>query len=72
MRLVQGLSTAETAQRLEITEEVVRIRLLRAREKLRGLLTSRLEAELPQAFSFDGQRCDRMVTKVLARIGQAT
>jgi RNA polymerase sigma-70 factor (ECF subfamily) len=69
LRLVEGLSTTETAERLEVTEEVVRIRLLRARERLQRTLMARLEAELPRAFSFDGQRCDRLVAAVVQRLG---
>lgn len=69
LRLVEGLSTSDAAERLGVTEEVVRVRLHRARERLRSVLTARLEADLPRAFSFDGQRCARMVAAVLLRIG---
>lgn len=68
MRLVEGLSTAETAVLLDVSEEVVRIRLHRGREKLRLVLTPRFEGELPTAFAFLGQRCSRMVHAVLRRI----
>lgn len=68
MRLVEGLSTAETAKLLDVSEEVVRIRLHRGREKLRRILTTQLEGELPTAFAFLGQRCSRMTTAVLQRI----
>jgi RNA polymerase sigma-70 factor (ECF subfamily) len=68
LRLVEGLSGDETATRLEITEEAVRVRLHRARERLRSALASRLEAELPNAFGFQGDRCDRMVAAVMGRI----
>ena len=68
MRLVEGLSTAEAAEILDVSEEVVRVRLHRGREKLRGVLSARLENELPGAFAFDGARCSRMVREVLLRI----
>ena len=69
MRLVEGLSTAETAELLEVSKEVVRIRLHRGREKLRRVLISRSEDQLRTAFSFAGQRCRRMTEAVLERIG---
>lgn len=47
LRLVEGLSSAEVAQRLDVSEEVVRVRLHRARESLRGAWTDRPGAELP-------------------------
>lgn len=68
MRLVEGLSTAETARLLDVSEEVVRIRLHRGRDRLRRVLTARLEGELPTAFAFLGQRCSRMTVAVLGRI----
>jgi RNA polymerase sigma-70 factor, ECF subfamily len=68
LRQVEGLSTTETAEHLELTEEVVKTRLLRARAALRLGLLKRAGAGIKQAFPFLGDRCDRMVERVLARI----
>ena len=68
MRLVEDLSTAETAACLNISEESVRARLHRGRQKLRNLLEPQFAGELARAFAFAGERCDRIVAKVLQRI----
>jgi RNA polymerase sigma-70 factor, ECF subfamily len=68
LRDVEGLSTAETAESLGITEMAVKTRLHRARAVLREDLFSRIgDAALPP-FAFDGARCDRIVESVLSRI----
>jgi RNA polymerase sigma-70 factor, ECF subfamily len=69
LRHVEELSTAETAELLELTEETVKTRLHRARTALRRELLARAGAGVEQAFPFLGARCDRMVASVLARIG---
>jgi len=68
LREVQELSTAETAECLEISEENVKVRLHRARAALRAGLDRRMGAEVRTLYSFDGARCDRIVAAVLARI----
>jgi len=68
MRAVEGLSTAETADLLEISPENVKVRLHRARTALRGDLERRLGVEAPRLYGFDGDRCDRIVEAVMARI----
>lgn len=70
LREVEGLSTAETAQCLEITEENVKIRLLRSRKMLRDELYARAGVAGSSAFQFLGKRCDRTVTVVLERVRQ--
>ena len=69
MREVEGLSTAEAAELLAISPENVKVRLHRARAALRGDLERRLGAEAPRLYAFDGDRCDRIVTAVLAELG---
>jgi len=67
LREVEGLSTAETGECLDIPPETVKTRLHRAR----GLLRRSLEARLGEAatvFQFGFARCDRVVAAVLARI----
>lgn len=64
LRAVQELSTAETAACLEVSEEVVKVRLHRARVMLRHSLVDGANASLPEAFAFMGPRCDRIVARV--------
>ncbi len=68
LRDVEGLDTAEVATVLGVSEDVVKQRLHRAREMLRGHVESRLGAAGLEAFQFGSWRCDRVVAAVLARI----
>ncbi|HLK32056.1 MAG TPA: sigma-70 family RNA polymerase sigma factor, partial [Terriglobales bacterium] len=70
MRDIEEMSTADTAQALELTEENVKVRLHRARALLRRELFARAAANRNQAFPFMGTRCDRMVEAVMKRIAQ--
>lgn len=69
LREVDGLSTAETADVLSVTQDVVKTRLHRARALLRDELESRLGDQLQEVFSFQAPRCDRVVAAVMARLG---
>jgi RNA polymerase sigma-70 factor (ECF subfamily) len=69
LRDVEGLSTAETAACLGVSEEVVKTRLSRARAALRRDLFDRAGATAASSFTFPRPRCDRVVAAVLARIG---
>lgn len=71
LRAVEGLSVNETAASLDISEANTKIRLLRARALLRESLGLRLNPLLEDIFAFDGQRCDRIVARVCARLGLA-
>jgi RNA polymerase sigma-70 factor, ECF subfamily len=68
LRLVEGLSTAETAACLSINEDAVKTRLTRARARLRTDLSKSMGAVAPDVFRFFRPRCDRVVAAVLARI----
>jgi RNA polymerase sigma-70 factor (ECF subfamily) len=68
LRDVEGLSTLEVAQILEITEDAVKTRLSRARSALRRLLSERTGAVAAEAFRFHRPRCDRLVSLVLEQI----
>jgi RNA polymerase sigma-70 factor (ECF subfamily) len=68
MREIEGMTTAETADCLEITEETVKMRLHRARELVRTELYARAGAASSKAFEFLGRSCDRIVQAVLQRI----
>jgi RNA polymerase sigma-70 factor (ECF subfamily) len=68
LRDVEGLSTSEVAESLDVSEDVVKTRLSRARAALRRVLLERTGATAPEAFRFYRPRCDRVVSHVLARI----
>jgi RNA polymerase sigma-70 factor (ECF subfamily) len=72
LRDVEGLSTAETAASLGVSDDVVKTRLSRARGSLRRLLLQRAGAATPEAFRFYRPRCDRVVANVLARLAAIT
>jgi len=63
-REVEGLSTAETAETLEIGEEAVKTRLHRARAMLRRDLFAQAGAASAGAFAFERPRCDALVRRV--------
>ena len=68
MREVEGMSTAESATCLDITEETAKTRLHRARILLREALYERAGIESAGAFSFEAPRCDRVVASVFEQI----
>jgi RNA polymerase sigma-70 factor (ECF subfamily) len=68
LREVEGLTTAEAAEALELTEAAVKVRLHRAKSRLRRDLDRRLDRAARSVFSFDGTRCDRIVAAVLGRV----
>jgi RNA polymerase sigma-70 factor (ECF subfamily) len=68
LRAVEGMSIAETAEALSIRPETVKTRFHRARHRLQEALGARLDALLPATFEFGGERCDRIVAAVLARL----
>lgn len=67
LREVEGLSTIETAECLNLSEDVVKTRLHRARMMLRENIYKR--ANFGSTFTFGQSRCDRIVAAVMARIG---
>jgi len=69
LRDVEGLSTAEAAECLDVPEATVKTRLHRARSLLRRELDTALDVSVDGVYAFGGQRCDRIVAAVLARIG---
>jgi RNA polymerase sigma-70 factor (ECF subfamily) len=68
LREIEGMSTADTALALSVSEEVVKVRLHRARLALRDRLYARVGSAAEAAFVFLGWRCDRMVASVMGRI----
>jgi RNA polymerase sigma-70 factor (ECF subfamily) len=69
LRAVEDLSVEETARVLELPPATVRTRLFRARAMLREALAQKIDVACEDAFSFAGDRCDRIVANVLSRIG---
>lgn len=69
LRDVEGLSTAEAAGSLGVSDDVVKTRLSRARAALRRDLLDRVGSTAAESFTFLRPRCDRVVGAVLARIG---
>jgi len=72
LRDVEQLSTTETAATLELSEENVKVRLHRARAMVRKNLFAQAGSEAPRAFGFMGERCDRVVAQVMAKISAAS
>jgi len=68
LREVEGLSTAEAADVLGISEELVKTRLHRAKHQMRESLIQNIDAHSQKAFPFYAPRCDRVVATVFARI----
>lgn len=68
LRDVEGLSTAETAEALGITEESAKTRLHRSRAALRKGLSMYATSEVRQTFAFHAIRCDRVVKNVFNQI----
>ncbi|MDX1672349.1 MAG: RNA polymerase sigma factor [Balneolaceae bacterium] len=66
MREVEQMNTRETAECLGITRVNVKVRLHRAKSKLRDLLEQRVrEIDI---FDFKGARCDAMVRSIMNRL----
>ena len=68
LREVEELNVEETAACLSIPEPTVRTRLFRARALLRDALARDMDAATLNVFGFAGERCDRIVARVLARV----
>jgi RNA polymerase sigma-70 factor, ECF subfamily len=69
LRDVEGLSTAETAECLELTQDVVKTRLVRARAQLRRSIWERAGLASRDLFPFHAPRCNKVVAAVLAQLG---
>lgn len=68
MRSIEDMSVDEVARCLGVPEATVRSRHFRARALLREALARELDAVEADAFGFAGERCDRIVAAVLARL----
>lgn len=70
LRDIEELSTSETAQTLDLTEENVKVRLHRGRGMIRNWLFERIGVGAKEAFPFMGVRCDRVVQGVFDRLAR--
>jgi RNA polymerase sigma-70 factor (ECF subfamily) len=70
LRAVEELPAEEVAAVLQIPEATVRTRFFRARSLLREALAQQIDVAYADAFAFAGERCDRIVAAVLARLKQ--
>jgi RNA polymerase sigma-70 factor, ECF subfamily len=68
LRDVEEMSTAESAEALEISEDAVKVRLHRARALLKKELFTRAGVTSTSAFQFHAVRCDRVTSAVMQRI----
>lgn len=71
LRDIEELSTAETAETLDLTEENVKVRFHRGHSMIRNWLLERMGTGAKEAFPFMGTRCDRVVHAVLVRLAKA-
>lgn len=70
LRAVEEMSVEEVAAVLGIPESTVRTRHFRARSMLREGLAREVDVALTDAFSFAGERCDRIIAGVFERLGR--
>jgi len=68
LRDVEGLTTAEAATCLDLSEDVVKTRLHRARTMVRERIARRTGATFDAVYPFGNARCDRVVAAVMARL----
>lgn len=69
LRDIEELSTTETAQALDLTEDNVKVRLHRGHGMIRNWLFERIGTGAKEAFLFMGDRCNRVVEGVYNRLG---
>jgi RNA polymerase sigma-70 factor (ECF subfamily) len=69
MRVIEGMSTEETAALLDLQPETVKTRLHRARQLMRDRLDEQIGPLLMEAFPFAGRRCERLTSAVMRRLG---
>lgn len=68
LRQVEGMSTEEVAEALNVSEAVVKTRLSRARGAIRRELYEQAGLAASNTFRFLRPRCDRIVSAVLERL----
>jgi RNA polymerase sigma-70 factor (ECF subfamily) len=71
LRAIEEMTVDETAACLGIPEATVRTRYFRAKGLVREALAREIDFNLGEAFSFAGDRCDRIVAGVLSRLADS-
>jgi len=69
LREIEGLSSEETAEILEVPVATVKTRLHRSRRRLQEMLAPELKTTLSGTFPFAGSDCAAMADRVLAMLG---
>lgn len=69
LRDIEGLSSEETAEILDVPVATVKTRLHRSRRRLQEMLAPELKTMLSGTFPFAGSDCAAMADKVLAKLG---
>lgn len=69
LREIEGLSSEETADILDVPLATVKTRLHRSRRRLQEMLAPELKEMLVGAFPFAGSDCAAMTARVLAKLG---
>lgn len=72
LRLVQGLSTRETAACLRLSEANVKVLLYRGKQVLREKLGEGSIGSFREQYIFGAERCDRVVESVFRRLCQSS
>ncbi len=68
LREIEEMSTAETAECLNLSQDTVKTRLHRARALLREKLYASVGQMGAKAFRFGGSRCERMTAELFVRM----
>ncbi len=68
LRAVEEMTVEEVGEALSIPEATVRTRFFRARALLRESMAHEVDLAVQEAFSFAGERCDRITERVLTRV----
>ncbi len=68
LREVEEMTAEEVARCLDVPEATVRTRLFRAKARLRESIAREIDIAAQEVFEFAGTRCDRIVSRVLARL----
>jgi predicted RNA polymerase sigma factor len=69
LRKIEGLSTLEISEALQLSSEAVRVRFHRAHQALRRAVEKQVGKEAQELFTFAGARWDRTVMLVFRRLG---
>lgn len=70
LRMIERMSTVQTAECLDLTTANVKARLHRARALLRSWIDQRIGEEARRLYEFNGEPCNRVVKNVLERIAR--